>query len=183
MSLPMRGRRLLLRPLEDKDSAALFAAVAASREALRRRLRWATAVASLEHCRGFIRASARARARGQRQDFGVFETRAGELAGVASLQAMLAAPGLAEVSGWIRADRQGRGLAVEAGRLLVAHAFKSALQQKLYARLDPANRAARRVVQDLGFRYEGCLRREKRLHSRWIDQECWGLLQAEWRSK
>ena len=81
--------------------------------------------------------------------------------------------------GW----RQNKGYGVEAGRLLIAHAFRRESLQKLYARLDPGNRGARKVLQRAGFRYEGCLRREKRLNGRWIDQECWGLLRSEWRKK
>lgn len=38
----------------------------------------------------------------------------------------------------------------------------------------------RKVLQSLEFRYEGCLRQDLRLNGRWIDQECWGLLRAEW---
>jgi|GEM_PF-2376861 len=183
MSDPLRGRRLVLRPLTGGDAEALFAAVDSSREVLRRRLRWAPAAGSAEDSRGFIRACSEARRRGEREDFGVFEARSAALAGVASLQSLLVVPGLAEFSLWIRADRQNRGYGGEAGRLLIAHAFRREALQKLYARLDPANRGARKVLQRVAFRYEGCLRHEKRLNGRWIDQECWGLLRSEWRSK
>lgn len=183
MSGPLQGRRLRLRPLEEADAEALFAAVEASREVLRRRLRWGGEAASAGSSRAFIRAAAEGRVRGEREDYGVFEARSGALAGVAALQGLLAVPGLAELSLWIRADRQGRGYGVEAGRILTAHAFRRDGAQKLWARLDPSNRAARKVLQSVGFRYEGCLRHEKRLSGRWIDQECWGLLRSEWRGQ
>jgi RimJ/RimL family protein N-acetyltransferase len=179
MSAPLQGRRLRLRPLAESDAEALCAAVEASREVLRRRLRWGGEAASVESSRGFVRAAARSR--GEREDFGVFEARGGALAGVASLQGMLVVPGLAEFSLWVRADRQGRGYGAEAGRLLAAHAFRRQGLHRLWARIDPANRAARKVLQGMGFRYEGCLRHEKRLNGRWVDQECWGLLRSEWR--
>ena len=183
MSDPLRGRRLVMRPLSGGDAEALFAAVDSSREVLMRRLRWVSAVVSPEDSRGFIRACSEAKRRGEREDFGVFEECSGVLAGVASLQSRLAVPGLAEFSLWIRADRQDRGYGVEAGRILIAHAFRRDALQKLYIRLDPTNRGARKVIQRAGFRYEGCLRHEKRLNGRWIDQECWGLLRSEWRNK
>jgi ribosomal-protein-alanine N-acetyltransferase len=183
MSEPPRGRRLALRPFSAGDAEALFAAVDSSREVLGRRLRWVPAAVSAADSRDFIRACSEARRRGEREDFGVFEARSGVLAGAASLQSLLAVPGLAEFSLWIRADRQDRGYAFEAGRLLIAHAFRRDALQKLYARIDPGNRGARKVLQRAGFRYEGCLRREKRLHGRWIDQECWGLLRSECRDR
>ena len=151
MSPTRQGRRLLLRPLAEADAPALFAAVDSSREVLRRRLRWVPAAVSPEDSRGFILACGEARRRGEREDFGVFEARSGALAGVASLQAILAVPGLAEFSLWIRSDRRDRGYGAEAGRLLAAHAFRRDELQKLYARLDPANSGeyAQDVANDL----------------------------------
>ncbi|MBI2362306.1 MAG: GNAT family N-acetyltransferase, partial [Elusimicrobia bacterium] len=70
--------------------------------------------------------------------------------------------------------------ATEAGRLMVDHAFRRMELRRLWARLDPANRAFRHVLKKLGFRYEGCLRADKRLNGRWIDQECWGMLRSDW---
>jgi RimJ/RimL family protein N-acetyltransferase len=145
------------------------------------RLRWVASVRSPEDCAGFIRASEAETARGAQQIFGIVEQKTGALAGIASLQKLLETPGLAEASVWIRADRMERGYALEAGRLLIATAFKGDGLHRLYARIDPANRPARKVLQKLGFHYEGCLRHEKRLNGRWINQECWGLLRAEWK--
>ncbi|MBI3551086.1 MAG: GNAT family N-acetyltransferase [Elusimicrobia bacterium] len=173
---PAKGRRLALKPLEDSDAPKLFAAVAASREHLRRRLRWVASASGTEACRAFISSPA------GRSAFGIFETKTGGLAGVAALQpASAAAGGPVEVSAWVRADKIDRGYGVEAGRLLVAAAFRREGTHKLAARIDPTNRAARKALRRLGFRYEGCLRREKRLNGRWIDQECWGLLREEWK--
>ena len=175
------GRRLELRPLAESDGEALFAAIDATREALKRRLRWVGAVASAEDCRGFIRAAAEAEKRGESAVYAVVEAKSKGLVGIAALQRLLENPGLAEASAWIRGDRQEKGYAVEAGRLLIALAFKGDGLHRLYARIDPANRAARKVLQRIGFRYEGCLRHEKRLNGRWVDQECWGLLKGEWK--
>ncbi len=183
MSDLLQGRRLVLRLLSEGDGEALFASVDSSREGLKRRLRWVRDVVSVEDSRSFIRACSEARCRGEREDFGVFEARSGVLVGVASLQSLLVVPGLAEFSLWIRADRQSRGYGLEAGRLLIARAFRHDALKKLYSRLHPTNRVARKMLQRAGFRYEGCLRRDKRLNGRWIDQECWGLLRSEWKRK
>lgn len=87
----------------------------------------------------------------------------------------------ARLSAWVRPDRQNRGLGTEAGKLIIDHVFKSRELHRVYARIDPSNRPARRVLKKLGFRYEGCLRSERRLNGRWVDQECWGLLRSEWK--
>ncbi|MDD5657468.1 MAG: GNAT family protein [Elusimicrobia bacterium] len=173
---PLVGRRLQLRPLLESQAELLFEAVDSSRALLRRRLGWA-AGADLDSCREFIRAASRAVAA---ETFGFFETRSGALVGVGAVRARADVPGLADFSLWVRSDRQDRGYAKEAGRLLAANAWRRRSLKKLRVRIDPANRAARKVLRRLGFRYEGRLRREKRLNGRWIDQECWGLLRGEW---
>jgi RimJ/RimL family protein N-acetyltransferase len=176
----LKGRKLELRFLAESDSKMLYEAIFSSRASLRRRLRWPSLVAGSDDCLAFIRSCAEAARRGVEKVYGVFELRSQAFIGVVALQRLLESPGVAEISCWIRSDRQERGYAVEAGKLLVGRAFKREDLQRLYARIDPANRAARKVLQRLGLRYEGCLRQEKRLNGRWVDQECWGLLKKEW---
>ncbi|MDE2293334.1 MAG: GNAT family N-acetyltransferase, partial [Elusimicrobia bacterium] len=113
--------------------------------------------------------------------WGAFETKGGGLAGVTALEELsLQDRGHARLALWVRAGRTDRGYATEAGRLAVEHAFRRLELRRLFARLDPSNRAFRHVLKRLGFRYEGCLRADKRLNGRWIDQECWGMLRGDW---
>ncbi len=175
------ARRLELRPLRESDAAALFEAIEASRAGLRRRFRWVDEVKEEQDCRAFIKDCEAAAASGGQFVFAIVETKTGVLAGVAALRGLKVLPGLAEAALWVRADRQDHGYAVEGGRLLLARAFRLDGLHRVWARIDPANRAARKVLQKLGFHYEGCLRREKRVNNRWVDQECWGLLRPEWK--
>lgn len=177
----LSGRRVSLRALAEEDGEALLEAVTSSREGLKRRLRWVSKVQTLDDCRTFIGASAQEGGSGDSAVFAVLEPRTGALAGIAALQNLRAEPGVAELSGWIRSDRQGKGYAQDAAKTLLNHAFRREGFQRVYARIDPLNRAARKVIRRLGFRYEGCLRHDKRLNGRWVDQECWGLLRSEWR--
>ncbi|MBI5211527.1 MAG: GNAT family N-acetyltransferase [Elusimicrobia bacterium] len=175
----LAGRRLVLRPLEAGDALTLYALIDASRSALRRRLRWVDDVHAIADVKGFVGRAA-ATSSGGALVLGVFEAKAGRCVGVAALQGLAEGGQVAELGGWIGVERRGRGYACEAGKALVGQAFRKWGLRRLYARIDPANRDGRRVLQKLGFRYEGCLRREKRLNGRWVDQECWGLLKEEW---
>lgn len=177
---PIVGRRLTLRALAPEDAAALLEAVRASREALRRRFSWAAEEPSAAAAQAFIARAAQAAGRGEARVWGVFETKDAALAGVASLEETPPADrGQARLALWVRTGRTDRGFATEAGRLLVDHAFRRLELRRLSARLDPTNRAFRHVLKKLGFRYEGCLRADRRLNGRWVDQECWGLLEAD----
>lgn len=142
-----------LRPLTGVEPELLRAAVEASKEALKRRF-------------------------GDdipREGWAVVETKTRALAGVGALKED------GRLVLWIRADRQDRGLGKEAGELLLGQGFKKDGLHRVHARIEPANRSARKVLQHLGFRYEGCLRQHSRLNGRWVDQECWGLLKSEWK--
>lgn len=173
------GRKVLLRRLAEADAAALREALEASRAELKRRFRWASAP---QDAAVFIRAAAARNAAGRGLALAVAESRSGRLIGVAGLaDRFLPGGGKARMSLWVRTERAGRGLATEACRLLADHGFRRLGLRRLHARIDPANRAGRKVLQKLGFRYEGCLREHKRLNGRWIDQECWGLLRTEWK--
>jgi RimJ/RimL family protein N-acetyltransferase len=154
-----------LRPLNASHAAPLFAAAESSRAQLKRRFGWTEQLKAQADCGAFIRGTEAAR--------GVFELETGVLVGVAALEDS------GELSIWIAAPRCDRGYATEAARALIERGFKGG-RHRVWCRIEPSNRAARKVLQKLGFKYEGCLRKEKRLNGRWIDQECWGLLKEEW---
>lgn len=170
--------RLELRPLSAADAPSLLDAVEAGRESLKRRFRWTASVVSPEQAAEFIVRAAEAEQRGEEVVRGAFLTKNAELVGVGALQRLKENPGLAEISFWVRSDREGKKYAQEIGRALIELALRARVL-KLYSRIDPANRAARQVLKKLRFKYEGRLRREKRLNNRWIDQECWGLLKED----
>ena len=175
----LESRRVRLRALEPNDAPALFEAVRASRDPLKRRLSWVSSVGSVEDERRFIEEAARDGARFVR---GVFDIRSDLLIGTASLEEMEApSASRARLALWVAEERRDKGLGSEAARLLVEHAFRRLNLHRLFARVDPANRAYRRVLKKIGFKYEGCLRADRRLNGRWIDQECWGLLRGEWK--
>lgn len=174
----LNGRKVALRPLQENDAEALYEAAESSREALRRWVSWASAPLSLQAEADFIRRAAAV----PNHVWGLFELRTGRLAGAAALRRL--EPGeraQARLALWVRADRQGRGYATEAARLLVEHALRRMGLHRVGARIDPANRSARKVLKKAGFRYEGCLRDDRRAHGRWVDQECWGFLRSDWK--
>lgn len=171
--------RLELRPLSAADAPSLFDAIESAREELKRRFRWPGQAVSPEQCAEFIARVAEAERRGDEIVRGAFSTKNGELIGVGALQRLKENPGVAEISFWVRTDRKDKKFAQGIGAALIETANKARLL-RLWTRLDPSNRAARQVLKKLRFKYEGRLRREKRLNNRWVDQECWGLLKEEW---
>lgn len=58
-----------------------------------------------------------------------------------------------EIGFHLRARFQGQGIAVEAARAVMAHAFGTLNAKALFAGHHPAHAASRRVLEKLGFRY------------------------------
>lgn len=163
-----RSDRLSLRPAGPEDAEACFASIEVSREALKADTDWAAGVTGPDAVRSFY-----AGANGRRE-FTLAGPDGAHLGG-----AGFDGEGACKLSLWVRSDERGKGLGTEAVRLACALAFSELGAHKVFARIDPANRASRKVLMKAGFKYEGCLRAEKKLGGKWVNQECWGLLASE----
>ncbi|HVQ35063.1 MAG TPA: GNAT family N-acetyltransferase [Candidatus Bathyarchaeia archaeon] len=82
----------------------------------------------------------------------------------------------AELGYVLRRDRWGSGIASEAVRAVLDHAFGEMGLHRVGADTDPRNVASARLLVRLGFEREG-LQRETYFHlGEWADSELWGLL-------
>ncbi len=77
----------------------------------------------------------------------------GAHAGCAGLRPYRVEHKIYELGFHLRPEYWGRGLAEEAGRALIAHAFKTTDASSLFAGHHPENAASRRVLEKLGFRH------------------------------
>lgn len=81
---------------------------------------------------------------------------------------------------WVDEARGGRGVATEAVRQAVAHAFGPAALHRLQAGVIPRNEASLRVLRKVGFREEGLARRYLRIAGTWEDHLLFALTREEW---
>src|SRR5207253_4414556 len=63
-----------------------------------------------------------------------------------------------ELGYWLAEPLWGRGLAVEACRAVLAHVFAACEAERMQARVIAGNAASCRVLEKLGFTYEGTMR-------------------------
>lgn len=87
----------------------------------------------------------------------VFMPRVRKPAGWVSLRIAEREPAAGEIGYSIVRDFRGRGIATEAVRALTDEAFESAGLARLNAYCVPENGASRRVLENIGFVYEGIL--------------------------
>ena len=91
-------------------------------------------------------------------------------------------PEMEEAELWylLRPASWGQGLVTEAARALVDHGFGPLALHRLWASCLPENPASARVMEKLGFRREGLLRQNLRIHGEWRDSYLYALLASEW---
>jgi RimJ/RimL family protein N-acetyltransferase len=76
-----------------------------------------------------------------------------------------------------------RGLGRAAVRSLVDLAFTGSDLVRLYATISVGNDPSKRLIEAVGFSYEGRLRRHHLIESRFVDQWVYGLLRQEWSAR
>jgi len=105
------------------------------------------------------------------------------LIGGTTLFAINREQGRAEVGYALRASHWGRGLAREALRLVLGHAFDTLMLRRIEADIDPRNAASCRLVERMGFVREGLLRGRWEVGGEVSDSALYGLLATDWRAK
>lgn len=98
---------------------------------------------------------------------------------VGDLALGLAQPGIAHLGYTLAPDHQGNGYAVEAAGALVDAVFARTEVHRVVASLDPENHASMRVLEQLGFRYEGTARSAEPIRGEWVDDMRFALLRAD----
>jgi ribosomal-protein-alanine N-acetyltransferase len=73
----------------------------------------------------------------------------------------------------------GKGYATEACSALISYCFNKLKFVKVYADTDPDKKASQRVLEKLGFKLEGIIRKRRIVSGRWTDEWDYGLLRDE----
>lgn len=85
-----------------------------------------------------------------------------------------------EIGYWIGLPFWGNGYATEAARGMVRIGFEHHALQRIFAIHFTRNPASGRVLQKIGMRHEGSMRRHVKKWDEYIDVECYGILREEW---
>ncbi len=80
-------------------------------------------------------------------------------------------------------EARGHGLGREAVGLLVDHLFGSTEVERIGATCDVENVASYRLLERLGFRWEGTMRSALFHHGGWHDVRFYGVTRAEWAAR
>lgn len=104
----------------------------------------------------------------------------GELAGQLNVsQITYGSLSSATIGYWVSQRVAGRGVMPTAVALATDHCFRAAGLHRMEICIRPENLPSLRVVQKLGFRYEGLRRRYIHIDGDWRDHFCFGLVAEE----
>ena len=172
----LETRRLVLRPLQPDDAAAI------ARLAGDWRVAWPIPTIphpySVGRARDFIQGTLRETAEGSGQVFAVTRRPEPELIGVIGLRPQQGHS--AETGYWMGVPFWGQGYMSEALGAIIRHAFCDLQLQRVYAWHIGSNPASGRVMQKAGMRPEACLRQHVLHRGEVEDQVYYGLLRDEY---
>ncbi len=169
--------RLRLRPLHEGDEEAVYTLL--SDERVVRYMLFP--VFTRERAHAFVSRVARAPASGQPSQLVLAMAGRSDDA-LIGLTGLVLKPELEEGEVWylLHPDRWGQGLVTEGVRQLVRHGFDALNLHRIWASCLPENPGSARVLEKLGFRREGLLRQNLRIHGEWKDSYLYAALTDEW---
>jgi len=169
--------RLRLRPFTHDDAAALFR-VFSDAEVVRF---WSTgAWTELAQADQMIEEAMQAYREGGLSRYAIALAGTDELIGICNLRGFFAQNRRCELGYALGSAHWGRGYAYEALDALLGHAFTSLDMNRIEADIDPRNTASARLLERLGFRYEGTMPERWFVHGEFADTAFYGLLRRYW---
>jgi RimJ/RimL family protein N-acetyltransferase len=157
----LRGERVLVRPYQESDAAALFEAIAQSRDHLRPWLPFADTHQTVEESRDWIIHQHASWLLRDDLTVGVWETASNRYLGGSGLHPRNWQSRYFEIGYWLRVSATGQGYMTEAVRLLTEYAFNMLAATRLEIRCDEHNVQSAAIARRLGFVQEACLRRTR----------------------
>lgn len=86
----------------------------------------------------------------------------------------------AEIGYWLGKDYWGKGIMSEAVQLMTAYGFKTLKLKRIYARVFAPNIASSKLLEKIGYKKEGELRKHLKIGNRYLNELHYGLLSTEY---
>jgi RimJ/RimL family protein N-acetyltransferase len=178
--LPIATERLLLRPFAADDADALHA-IRSQPEVVRYLYEGPMSHAEAVEVARRRGGETALEEEGDKLSLAMELRATGELAGDLVLILTSVAHRQGEVGYTLHPGHQGRGLATEGARAILALGFGVFGLHRIAARLDGRNAASARVLERLGMRREAHLRENEWVKGEWTDELVYAMLAREWR--
>jgi RimJ/RimL family protein N-acetyltransferase len=176
----LRGKLISLRNITRRDATAIYE-LAKSRDISR--YTFIPFPYQLEDALYFIRYSQQRQRQGTEFNLGIQLNETGQIIGMIGLMKISYPHRRGEIGYWVGRPYWGKGIAVEAVRLMVKWAFQELGLRRISAGVMHPNQSSVRVLEKVGFVREGCYRKHIFRNNRWYDEYRFGLLRSEFLPK
>ena len=134
----------------------------------------------LRHALDFIKKTHRDIRKKAAYELGIELKETGRIIGMMSFVKIDHANKNAEVGYWLGKKYWRRGIAKEALKLILEFGFKKLGLIRVYAKVLHPNTASAKLLESVGFKYEGTLRKSVFRWNKWYDVVVYGLLKEEY---
>ncbi|HEQ98177.1 MAG TPA: N-acetyltransferase [candidate division Zixibacteria bacterium] len=134
---------------------------------------------TLEHAYEFIRMSHRMHRRKSGFSFGIEHKDRREIIGLIGLYHVDTTHKNAEVGFWLGRDYWGQGCTKEAMNLILKYAFNEIGLKRVFARVMHPNTVSLKLLESIGFKREGAMRKAIYKDGRWLDFIWFAMLREE----
>jgi ribosomal-protein-serine acetyltransferase len=177
----LRGPRVIVRPFQAGDGAAVFEAVEESRQHILPWMPWGDFHRSIEDSEAFAIRCALAWETRDDLAVGIWDVQTGSYLGGSGLHRIRWEIPAFEIGYWIRASAEGKGYVTEAAQLLCGLAFDNLNAARVLIRCAIENERSAAIPRRLGFKHEGILRNEIRdAYHQLHDCHIFSMIPEEW---
>jgi len=131
----------------------------------------------LKHAIKFIKDSQKKWKKGEHYCYGIQHE--GHIIG--AIGVMVRSPHIAELGYSISKKYWGKGIATRLVKTVMKNAFKELKLNKIYARCNPKNIGSKKVMENVGMKYEGCMREQEEIKGEFWDILQYGILRREFK--
>jgi len=175
------GHRLYIRPIEQSDAEPLTELINHSLDTLRLWMPWAKNKASVEAERLFIESAIKDMYENRSLTFCICLRETHTLIGTVATHQIDWTNFKTAIGYWVANAHQGRGYASEATLLFLEYLFTDMNLYRVSAAAAPQNYASLRVIEKLGFQFEGIQRGACLVNGQWQDLKEFAILQPEYK--
>ena len=178
MFLVIEGRVINLRTLENSDAYSIY------KNAKDREVSKYTQLPypyRLKYARDFVRMCQEHYRKKTDYELGIESKKTSEIIGMISLMHVNNSHRSAEVGYWLGNQYWRRGITKEALTLILDFGFNTLELVKIYAKVLHPNLPSIRLLQGVGFRYEGRIRKSVLKEGSWFDELIFALVDEDFR--
>ncbi|HLR23581.1 MAG TPA: GNAT family protein [Pseudogracilibacillus sp.] len=169
---------ITLRMLSARDSEALFRITDESRGYLKRWLPWLDSIRTSHDSLEFIKNTFHSYNNRTGITSGIFLH--GELVGIIGYNYLDFRNKIGSIGYWLSENQQGKGIMTVSIRALIHYGFENLKLNRIEIRIAEQNIQSQKVVNRIGFYYEGHIRDAEWLYDHYVDHFVYSMLKKEW---